>query len=172
MNSKTDRMVIDQESDLKVVLPGDPIDLEKKESLKLGPGLTQTQDSIICIKAGILNHSKDGKKVWVDSNQKRYIPVGGESVLGIVTYKGGEFYRLDIGSAHQATLSNTAFENATKKNRPILNIGSLVYARVSSANKDMEPELECINPSTNKADGFGELEGGYVIKCSLRYCRK
>ncbi|CAG8641630.1 13919_t:CDS:1, partial [Funneliformis caledonium] len=51
-------------------------------------------------------------------------------------------------------------------------IGSLVYARVSSANKDMEPELECINPSTNKADGFGELEGGYVIKCSLRYCRK
>ncbi|RIA98694.1 hypothetical protein C1645_749004 [Glomus cerebriforme] len=166
-------MEIDLEKpELKVVLPGDPINVTKKENIKLGPGLTQTQDSIICIKAGILNHTSVKNKWWVENNQRRYIPAEKESVIGTVTYKGGEFYRLDIGSAHQAILPILAFENANKKNRPNLNIGSLIYARISLANKDMEPELTCVNPESNKADGYGELKGGFVIKCSLRYCRR
>jgi exosome complex component RRP40 len=36
----------------------------------------------------------------------------------------------------------------------------------------MEPELVCFNPDTGKADGFGDLKNGFVIKCSLRYCRR
>ena len=72
MNSKTDRMLIDPEgSEFKVMLPGEPIDLKKREDLKLGPGLRQTQDSIICIKAGMLKTSNKGKELWVESNQRR-----------------------------------------------------------------------------------------------------
>ncbi len=51
-------------------------------------------------------------------------------------------------------------------------MGALVYARVSVANKDMEPELDCIHPSTGKSDGFGELKEGFMFKCSLGLARR
>ncbi|GBB91882.1 hypothetical protein RclHR1_01930024 [Rhizophagus clarus] len=173
MTSNEDKMEIDHEgTELDVVLPGDPINIARKDDLKLGPGLTLTQDSVICIKAGLLKHFNKKNKWYVESNQKRYIPAEGDPVIGIVTYKGGEYYRLDIGSAHQAILPILAFPNVNKKSRPILNIGSLVYARITLANKDMEPEVACCNPKTNKDEGFGELKNGFVIKCSLRYCRR
>nr|CAG8577886.1 185_t:CDS:2 [Entrophospora candida] len=156
-------MEIDNDDDNNnVVLPGDPVKFSG-DKIQLGPGLTQNEESIISLKAGILECStKSGNKLWVDNNQKRYVPAAGEFVLGIVTHKTSEFYRLDIGSAHQAILSNLAFEN----------IGSLIYARVLLANKDMEPELGCVNPDNGKADGFGELKNGYLLKCSLRHCRR
>lgn len=47
-----------------------------------------------------------------------------------------------------------------------------MYARVSLAHKDMEPEVECFDGQTHKAEGFGELKGGFVTKCSLRMCRR
>jgi len=46
-------------------------------------------------------------------------------------------------------------------------VGSLVYARVSLAHKDMEPELECFDAQTRKAEGFGELKSGFQVSCSL-----
>ncbi|KAF9049504.1 hypothetical protein BDZ89DRAFT_1057386 [Hymenopellis radicata] len=51
-------------------------------------------------------------------------------------------------------------------------IGSLVYARISLAHKDMEPELECFDAQTRKSEGFGELKGGFMVRCSLSMCRK
>jgi exosome complex component RRP40 len=50
-------------------------------------------------------------------------------------------------------------------------VGSLVYARVSLAHKDMEPELECYDAQTRKSEGFGELKGGFMTRCSLKMCR-
>ena len=47
-----------------------------------------------------------------------------------------------------------------------------MYARVSLANRDMEPEIECFDPSTGKSDGFGELKGGLVVNCSLQTARQ
>jgi hypothetical protein len=79
---------------------------------------------------------------------------------------------VDIGAAQSAILPILAFEGATKKNKPNLTPGTLVYARVTLANKDMEAELQCFNPSTGKSDGYGELKGGFVIKCSLGLCRR
>lgn len=55
--------------------------------------------------------------------------------------------------------------------RLIVQVGSLLYARVSLAHKDMEPELECFDAQTRKAEGFGELKGGFVVHCSLKMCR-
>lgn len=79
---------------------------------------------------------------------------------------------MDIGGAHQASLDALAFEGATKRNKPNLKVGSLVYARVSLAHKDMEPELECFDAQTRKSEGYGELKGGFMIRCSLKMCRK
>ncbi|RHZ81408.1 hypothetical protein Glove_120g76 [Diversispora epigaea] len=153
---------------VRTVLPGDLVSVEASDII-LGPGLMQNEESIICTKAGVL--MKKENSWFIDSDQKRYIPATGENVVGRIIGKVGEVYRVDIGSAHQALLPFLAFENATKKNRPALNIGDLVYARISLANRDIDPEIQCTNLD-NKADGFGELKKGFMLKCSLRYCRR
>jgi exosome complex component RRP40 len=79
---------------------------------------------------------------------------------------------VDINSAHAATLPTLAFEAATKQNRPQLNITQLVYSRVATANKDIEPEIECVDPTTGKSAGFGELKGGLLVDgLSMGWCR-
>jgi exosome complex component RRP40 len=56
-----------------------------------------------------------------------------------------------------------------KKNKPDLKIGSLIYARVILANKDIEPEISCLS-ARNKAEGYGELNEGYMFKSSINLC--
>ena len=63
----------------------------------------------------------------------------------MVVGKGGDTFRVDIGSADNASLSFMAFEGATKKNRPNINVGDVVYAKLLVASRDMEPELVCVD---------------------------
>ncbi|KLO15992.1 exosome complex exonuclease RRP40 [Schizopora paradoxa] len=158
-------------------LPGEIVPAQHP-NLKLGPGLLQsisgTSDSatIVSTRAGELQHSANRSKWWIESNARRYVPAAQESVIGQISGRAGEGYRVDIGGAHNASLDGLAFEGATKRNRPNLKVNSLVYARVSLAHKDMEPELECFDAQTRKAEGFGELKGGFVVKCSLGMSRR
>ena len=46
-----------------------------------------------------------------------------------------------------------------------------MYARLSLANKDMEPELVCFAPD-NRAGGYGELEGGFSFTTSLTWAQR
>lgn len=71
-----------------------------------------------------------------------------------------------------AQLPQLAFEGATKKSRPQLNSGSLIYARILSASKHLDPEIVCYNPSTGKSEGMGELKGGMVFDVSLGMARR
>ncbi len=91
-------------------------------------------------------------------------------VVGVVVEKHSEDYKVSLGCAEVATLPVLAFEGASRKNRPMLHVGSLVYARVIVSNKDMSPEIVCYKANL-KADGLGELSGGYVLHCSLSLCR-
>jgi exosome complex component RRP40 len=50
------------------------------------------------------------------------VPAAQEFVVGVVTARLGEAYRVDIGSAHPATLDFLAFEGASKRNRPNLKV--------------------------------------------------
>jgi len=104
------------------------------------------------------------------STPKKYVPSVEDMVIGLILERHGDNYKVDIGSAHPATLSSLSFEGATRKNRPNFKVGSVVYARVILANKDMEPELSCMS-SRNKADGYGELEGGFHFLCPLEHAR-
>ncbi|KAL7748715.1 exosome non-catalytic core subunit rrp40 [Sorochytrium milnesiophthora] len=141
-------------------------------AVKLGPGLFQNeQQDVIAVKAGLLHHREGSNKWWIESNQRRYVPAVGETVVGVVVARLAEAFRVDIGAAHPAVLPMMAFEGASKRNKPNLTVGMLVYARVSMASKDMDPELECVNASTGKADGYGELKGGNVFKTSLGLAR-
>lgn len=46
------------------------------------------------------------------------MPANGDSVLGVVLNRGGEIYKVDIGASDVASLPWLAFEGATKRNRP------------------------------------------------------
>ena len=50
-------------------------------------------------------------------------------------------------------------------------VGDLVYARLLVANKDMEPELVCID-SDGRSSGYGVLRGGFMIHTSTSLARK
>lgn len=91
----------------------------------------------------------------------------------MVHHSATDYYSCSI-TPHTAfaLLPQLAFEGATKKTRPQLAPGSLIYARISSASKHMDPELVCYNPSTGKSDGMGELKGGTVFELSLGMCRR
>lgn len=47
----------------------------------------------------------------------------------------------------------------------------MVYAKLSTAGRDMEPELVCVD-SHGKAGKLGKLEEGFLINCSLNLIRK
>jgi hypothetical protein len=50
------------------------------------------------------------------------VPAAQEPVIGIVSARQGEGWRVDIGSAHQASLDGLAFEGASRRNRPNLKV--------------------------------------------------
>ncbi|XP_076290284.1 exosome complex component Rrp40 isoform X2 [Lasioglossum baleicum] len=126
---------------------------------------------VFAYKAGILKKTNPAV-YYVDSYQKRYIPNRGENVVGIVVQKGGDIFKVDIGASEQASLSYLAFEGATKKNRPDLQVGDLVFAKLVVASKDMEPELVCVD-SHGKEKKLGVLgSDGMLFTCSLSLIRK
>ncbi|RLU26827.1 hypothetical protein DMN91_000624 [Ooceraea biroi] len=160
-----------------VVMPGDSIrnikkeGKEEKETIILGPGLRREDDVVYICKAGVLR-KREPVVYYVDGYQKRYIPSRGENVIGIVTQKSGDIYKVDIGASEQATLSYLAFEGATKKNRPDLQVGDVVYAKLLVASRDMEPELVCVD-SQGKENELGQLSSdGMMFTCSLSLVRK
>ncbi|CAI9605663.1 unnamed protein product [Staurois parvus] len=79
-----------------------------------GPGLTRHGDNLQVTKCGMLR-LREPTLYWVDSQQKRYVPVKGDPVIGIVTTKAGDIFKVDIGGSDQASLSYLSFEGATKK---------------------------------------------------------
>ena len=157
-----------------IVVPGDVIlDLtaEVKSKIIVGPGLRVSSNKIIATKCGIL-HKKGSNVYWVDSRQKRYVPAKGETIVGVITNKSGDIFKVEIGASEQAQLPYLAFEGATKKFRPNINVGDVVYARLLVANKDLEPELVCVD-SHGKKGKLGVLPSdGFMFNCSLNLVRK
>lgn len=86
------------------------------------------------------------------------MPAPGDPVIAQITNRGSESYTCTLFSSHSATLPALSFEGATKRHKPNLRIGSLVYARILTADRFTEPELTCVNPVTGKSDGFGDLK--------------
>ncbi|XP_014369116.2 exosome complex component RRP40 [Papilio machaon] len=157
-----------------VVLPGDYCEeisaAGEKSKVIVGPGLRKESNHVYVTKAGVLK-KKNPNTYWVDYYQKRYIPARGENVIGIVIQKAGDIYRVDLGSSMSAALSYLSFEGATKKNRPNVQIGDVVYAKTLVGSKDMEPELVCVD-SYGKKGRLGVLTDGFLFKCSINLIRK
>jgi len=157
-----------------VVMPGEVIDIGKDtECLVVGPGLRrEVGDTVTVTRAGVLRSKEPGPVYWVDCHSKRYVAARGENVIGVVVAKAGDIFRVDIGTSEPASLSYLAFEGATKKNRPAVAVGDLVYAKLLVASRDMEPELVCVDSYGKKA-GMGVLSGGgFMFSIPLHLVRK
>ena len=185
-----------------LVLPGEtispdilPIPTNPNLLLKLGPGLRHVPPSTITSTiAGPLCVDQKKNAIWVENNSgrvnqsigrtflvvytdilpsKQYIPQPNDLIIATVHHSSTDFYSCSI-TPHTtfAQLPQLAFEGATKKTRPQLNSGSLIYARVLTASKHTDPEIVCYNPSTGKSEGMGELKGGMVFDVSMAMARR
>uniref|UniRef100_A0A8P4G1S9 Ribosomal RNA-processing protein 40 n=1 Tax=Dicentrarchus labrax TaxID=13489 RepID=A0A8P4G1S9_DICLA len=151
----------------EVLLPGDEFCFQTDDTISLtdpgrpekvvcGPGLRRSGDRLLVCKSGVLRH-KQPNMFWMDSQQRRYVPAKGETVIGIVTVKSGDVFKVDFGGSEQASLSYLAFEG-----RPRGTVGDLVFSQFIIANKDMEPELVCMD-SSGRANGMGVFGGGGLL---------
>lgn len=135
MNSKNNVQV--------TVFPGDPLldSIEEKlrEKSKLGREFFKGLDDGISIKIGSGIFQKEGNSTedlfanvtgilklhspnffYIETRKKRYVPAVNDLVIGIVTTKTSELYKVDIGINSLASLTMSGFEGITKKNRPNL----------------------------------------------------
>jgi exosome complex component RRP40 len=91
--------------------------------------------------------------------------------------RAGEHYRVDIGDRFEALLQFYDFEGATKRNRPMLESNSLVYARVLTADKHSQALLTCKSPTNPKSWFTGEaqyglIKAGLLIKTPVSTCQQ
>ena len=162
-----------------VVFPGDRVArVADFERVLLGSGVRREGPLLVSTRAGVLGWDTESSRLWVEAEQRRYVPVLGDHVIGVVAEKHADEYRVDLGAAAPATLPVLSFDGATKRNRPHLAVGALVYARVVVANKDMDPEISCAAPPgvssrdwVTRESLFGELLGGYSFDCPSGLCR-
>jgi len=180
------------------VLPGDHIDSDLLPShptlpLKLGPGLRHIPPHTITpTVAGQLRTDQRKNAIWVEFNGGRvytiylfhmrslcaniylqYIPTTGDLVIATIHKSAGDMYFASLSDfTANASLPNLSFEGASRKTRPQLASGALVYARVSLANKHMDPEIECVSATTGKSEGLGPLVGGMIFNVSLGFARR
>jgi len=160
--------------DATILLPGDNVDLtslpptgKRRIGSGLKPGIkTDNYTSTI---AGKLQVDYKKRSAQINTPNSRYVPRAGDLVIAQVSRSSADFFHLYLNPhSPQAFLPQLAFEGATKKTRPMLKPNDVVYAKVVSAQKNMEVELTCVNPSTGKSepDGLGPLNGGMVFEIS------
>jgi len=173
----------------EIIFPGECIQVTdsplKTRKIHLDGGLQPTNyqrkkrklDNVLLVtKVGKLE--KTSRDRWsVCRGVSRYIPKRDDSVVGIITEARAYEAKVDIGAPKLAMMSLLAFEGATKRNKPILEVGDVLYCRVIRDCKDLCPELSCRHPYFKKdwvtgSNIFGQLKGGYVINVKLTFAAK
>lgn len=121
----------------------------------------------------VASHPHHHAQISNQASEPQYIPQPNDLILATVHHSSNEVFQCSI-TPHTAfaQLPQLAFEGATRKNRPQLSYGSLIYARIASASKFTDLEIVCYNPSTGKSEGLGELKGGMVFEISLGMARR
>jgi exosome complex component RRP40 len=168
---------------MNVVLPGDRISLPSKwetegsglsantsNVVRVGEGVKVNGNNLVANVSGILRYKKPAH-VWVDTSRRKYLPNSGDYVVGLVEERGGDFYLLNIFSGTNCILNRLAFDGATKRNKPELKRGDIVYARVMNVGglgADLEVTCTSSNATVRKewSSGetiFGALSPGILI---------
>ena len=172
---------------MSLLLPGDDATSllsGASPPLRLGGGLSVERESPACVsatRAGLLS-SRAPSRFWLASGLRRYTAALGDSVVGVVVDRGPEAYRVTLRGAAAAALPQLAFDGASKRNKPALAAGALVFARVAAAPLHGDVELTCQAPSggvgaarkdwTTGQTVYGELRGGTLVTVGLAHARR
>lgn len=155
-------------------VPADSLPKSKKGTLTLGPGLRHIPPtSITATTLGSVAVDNKKSAVWLESTNGRYQPSTGDLVIAQVHHGSTDTYHCALTpQTPYALLGQLAFEGASKKSRPQLSPGDLVYGRVSRAVKGEDVEIEGYNSATGKSEGMGQLKGGMVFEISPAFARR
>lgn len=80
-------------------------------------------------------------------------------------------FLVDINGPFAALLPQLSFEGATKRNRPNLRTGDLVYCRVTETSRDTDTVLTCVD-AAGRAGSLGPLKEGSLLSVSTATARK
>jgi exosome complex component RRP40 len=175
----TNQLTTTNMSQTTILLPGEPVPTDalptsKKGTLTLGPGLRHIPPtSITATTLGSVSVDNKKSAVWLEGTNGRYQPSTGDLVIAQVHHSSTDVFHCALTpQTPHALLGQLAFEGASKKTRPQLVSGDLVYARVSRAVKGEDVELEGFNSATGKSEGMGQLKGGMVFEVSPAFARR
>ena len=106
-----------------------------------------------------------------------YSPKEGDIVIGIISQKSYEMYRVNILANKEASLNSIDFQGATRKTKPNLNVGDAVFAKVEKENKYSNANLTCKSSNNSKGwssgeSTYGELKGGKLYDYNRYLCLK
>lgn len=149
--------------------------------VKLNKGLfTNSYRDCFAVRSGYLQYHKNSKhqkqimNCSISTHSKVYFPSIQDSVIGIIKKRHSECYMVDINTPNLAYLSILDFEGATKRNKPDLDIGDAVYAKVVLFQRDIEPIISCIRESSKNTNIFGSLNSksyGTIFECTPLLCQ-
>lgn len=175
------------------LLPGDSVTIqihsecdklnENKDNeviVKLNKGLfTNSHRDCFVVRPGYLQYHKNSKhqkqimNCFISTYSKVYFPSIQDCVIGIIRKRHSECYMVDINTPSLAYLSILEFEGATKRNKPDLDIGDAVYAKVVLFQRDIEPIISCIGESSKSTNTLGPLKPksyGTIFECTPLLC--
>ena len=116
--------------------------------------------------AGRLQYNPSSHTVYILSNSKRYIPQIHDRIIGIIEDRMGDYYRVTIPGCtmgNNILLNTISFEGATKRNRPYLGTGDLIYARIVHCfDFTSEIEISCIVNRGRDDIHQGDGGGGFL----------
>ena len=162
------------------VFPGDNVTEMVTKNPVLGQGLRVDASGCVFVTlAGVLKVRPSTRSSYVEpcSRLPTYSPRQGDQVIGIIDNRGGDWYTVNVFSGSNVLLSRLGFEGASKRNKPELDRGDVVYARVAQAAKDLDVELTCISSSGIRKDWssgaaiYGPLAEGVLVRISVQLAR-
>ena len=109
--------------------------------------------------------------ITVDHGSRRYVPRKGDSVLGVVTKQGNaEYHEVDVGRGRNrvALLPVLGFDNATKRNRPMLKAGDVVSGKVVEVFDGDRVVMDCVNESASSASSASCASSSFVTPRQYR----
>lgn len=141
----------------KRVVPGDNVISLVMSGLdaEIGPGIgfrsKGDQTLVVSEGAGRINPN-DPTYICLENSSRIYLPQVGDKVIGIIEDRGTDLYRVNIFATGTATLNRLGFDGATKRNKPELRPGDVVYASVTSSDSLRDIEISCISETGLRKD--------------------
>lgn len=154
-----------------IVHLGSGVDI--RPSSRVGEEHSVSNQCISATEVGILRRNEEEETLSskephltftvVSVHKKSYThPSVRDAVIGSIVKTGSDFYEVDVRATTSAWLPVLGFDNATKRNRPMLKVGDVVYGKItevdgiSGGGYAVERiVMDCLNDA--RGDGFGPL---------------